>query len=201
MAELLNLEGLTKETIEEYISDLDDGQLVCLWNDTCDHLQWEDRVYAMDEENFEALLPGDKMELVRLLHYSNFNLNDNYFTFRGDGSLESFSQLRSGGNSPIYQNGVQEVVDYVYEMECDVGDTQYREIESEVEDKISEAVEEWLRKQDFDDLLELSVKYGVIEEDNVEGFDRTFIDDLRVSLGDYARDNFDDVIEAHVFRG
>ena len=49
MAELLDLEGLTKETIEEYISDLDDAQLVGLWNDTCDHLQWEDRVYAMDE--------------------------------------------------------------------------------------------------------------------------------------------------------
>ena len=200
MAELLNLEGLTKETIEEYISDLDDDQLVWLWNDTCDHLQWEDRVYAMDEENFESILPDDKMDLIRLLHTSNFNLNDDYFAFRGDGNLESFSQLRSGANSPIYQNGVQEVVDYVYETECDVGDTRYGEIESEVEDKISEAVEEWLRKQDFDDLLELSVKYGVIEEDDVEGFDRTFIDDLRVSLGDYARENFDDVIEAHVFR-
>ena len=200
MAELLNLEGLTKETIEEYISDLDDDQLVWLWNDTCDHLQWEDRVYAMDEENLETCLPDDKMELVRLLHNSNFNLNDNYFAFRGDGNLESFSQLRSGGNSPIYQNGVQEVVDYVYETECDVGDTQYGEIESEVEDKISEAVEDWLRKQDFDDLLELAVKYEVIEEDDVEGFDRTFIDDLRTSVGDYARDNFDDVIEAHVFR-
>ena len=201
MAELLNLEGLTKETIEEYISGLDDDQLVWLWNDTCDHLQWEDRIYAMDEENLETYLPDDKMELVRLLHDSNFNLNDNYFTFRGDGSLESFSQLRSGDNSPIYQNGVQEVVDYVYETECDVGDTQYGEIESEVEDKISEAVEEWLRKQDFDDLLELAVKYEVIGEDNVEGFDRTFIDDLRTSVGDYARENFDDVIEAHVFRG
>ena len=201
MAELLNLEGLTKETIEEYISDLDDDQLVWLWNDTCDHLQWEDRIYAMDEENLETYLPDDKMALVRLLHDSNFNLNDNYFTFRGDGSLESFSQLRSGANSPLYQNGVEEMVDYVYETECDVGDTQYWEIESEVEDKISEAVEEWLRKQDFDDLLELAVKYEVIEEDDVEGFDRTFIDDLRVSLGDYARENFDDVIEAHVFRG
>ena len=200
MAELLNLEGLTKETIEEYISGLDDDQLVWLWNETCDHLQWEDRVYDMDEENFEAILPDDKMELVRLLHNSNFNLNDNYFTFRGDGSLESFSQLRSGANSPLYQNGVQEVVDYVYETECDVGDTQYGEIESEVEDKVSEAVEDWLRKQDFDDLLELAVKYEVIEEDDVEGFDRTFIDDLRTSVGDYARDNFDDVIEAHVFR-
>lgn len=200
MAELLNLEGLTKETIEEYISDLEDGQLARLWNDTCDHLQWEDRVYVMDEENFEAILPDDKMDLIRLLHASNFNLNDNYFTFRGDGSLESFSQLRSGANSPLYQNGVEEMVDYVYETECDVGDTQYGEIESEVEDKISEAVEEWLRKQDFDDLLELAVKYEVIEEDDVEGFDRTFIDDLRTSVGDYARDNFDDVIEAHVFR-
>ena len=30
MAELLNLEGLTKETIAEYISDLDDDQLVGL---------------------------------------------------------------------------------------------------------------------------------------------------------------------------
>ena len=201
MAELLNLEGLTKETIEEYISDLDDAQLVWLWNDTCDHLQWEDRIYAMDEENFEAILPDDKMDLIRLLHDSNFNLNDNYFTFCGDGSLESFSQLRSGANSPLYQNGVEEMVDYVYETECDVGDTQYGEIESEVEDKISEAVEEWLRKQDFSDLLELAVKYGVIEEDDVEGFDRTFIDDLRPSVGDYARENFDDVIEAHVFRG
>ena len=201
MAELLNLEGLTKEIIEEYISDLDDAQLAWLWNDTCDHLQWEDRIYAMDEDNLKTHLSDDKMELVRLLHNSNLNLNDNYFTFRGDGSLESFSQLRSGANSPLYQNGVEEMVDYVYETECDVGDTQYGEIESEVEDKISEAVEEWLRKQDFDDLLELSVKYGVIEEDNVEGFDRTFIDDLRTSVGDYARDNFDDVIEAHVFRG
>ena len=200
MAELLNLEGLTKETIEEYIFGLDDDQLVWLWNGTCDHLQWEDRIYAMDEENLENYLPDDKMELVRLLHNSNFNLNDNYFSFRGDGNLESFSHLRSWDNSPIYQNGVQEVVDYVYETECDVGDTQYGEIESEVEDKISETVEEWLRKQDFDDLLELSVKYGVIEEDDVEGFDRTFIDDLRTSLGDYARENFDDVIEAHVFR-
>ena len=70
-----------------------------------------------------------------------------------------------------------------------------------MEDKISEAVEDWLRKQDFDDLLELAVKYEVIEEDDVEGFDRTFIDDLRTSVGDYARENFDDVIEAHVFRG
>ena len=201
MAELLNLEGLTKETIAEYISDLDDDQLVRLWNDTCDHLQWEDRVYAMDEENLESILPDDKMELVRLLHNSNFNLNDNYFTFRGDGSLESFSQLQSGDNSPLYQNSVEEMVGYVYEMECDVGDTLYGEIESEVEDKISEAVEEWLRKQDFDDLLELAVKYEVIEEDDVEGFDRTFIDDLRTSVGDYARENFDDVIEAHVFRG
>ena len=200
MAELLDLEGLTKETIEEHISGLDDDQLVGLWNDTCDHLQWEDRIYAMDEENLETYLPDDKMELVRLLHNSNFNLNDYYFTFRGDGNLESFSQLRSVDNSPIYQNGVQEVVDYVYETECDVGDTQYREIESEVEDKVSEAVEDWLRKQDFDDLLELAVKYGVIEEDDVEGFDRTFIDDLRTSVGDHARENFDDVIEAHVFR-
>ena len=200
MAELLDLEGLTKETIEEHISGLDDAQLVWLWNDTCDHLQWEDRIYAMGEENCKALLPDDKMDLIRLLHTSNFNLNDKYFAFRGDGNLDSFSQLRSGDNSPIYQNGVQEVVDYVYETECDVGDTQYGEIESEVEDKISEAVEEWLRKQDFYGLLELSVKYGVIEEDDAEGFDRTFIDDLRTSLGDYARENFDDVIEAHVFR-
>ena len=115
MAELLNLEGLTKETIEEYISDLDDDQLAWLWNDTCDHLQWEDRVYDMDEENFEAILPDDKMDLIRLLHASNFNLNDDYFAFRGDGNLESFSQLRSEDNSPIYQNGVQGVVDYVYE--------------------------------------------------------------------------------------
>ena len=200
MAELLDLEGLTKETIEEHISGLDDAQLVWLWNDTCDHLQWEDRIYAMDEENLETVLPDDKMELVRLLHDSNFNLNDNYFTFSGDGSLESFSRLRSGGNSPLYQNGVEEMVGYIYETECDVGDTQFGEIEAEVEDKVSEAVEDWLRKQDFDDLLELAVKYEVIEEDDVEGFDRTFIDDLRTSVGDYARDNFDDVIEAHVFR-
>lgn len=79
-----------EEKIKAIIEEMDDGDKIALWNESCRECSYYDNeIYSMDEFNdiMEDCLPFD---IVQKIYYGgNFNPNSDYFYFNGYANLVS----------------------------------------------------------------------------------------------------------------
>lgn len=79
-----------EEKIKAIIEEMDDGDKIALWNESCREYGYpDDEIYSMDEFNdiMEDYLPFD---IVQKIYYGgNFNPNSAYFYFNGYANLVS----------------------------------------------------------------------------------------------------------------
>ena len=79
-----------EEKIKAIIEEMDDGDKIALWNESCRECNYyDDEIYSMDEFNdiMDGYLPFD---IVQKIYYGgNFNPNSSYFYFNGYANLVS----------------------------------------------------------------------------------------------------------------
>ena len=95
---------MTKEELEE----LDDEEVVDLWNDYCENYNmFEDRIYHMNEldDLLGRMWPSD---LLGTIDFNRFNEGDDYFIYNGYGYIESI-------DNPYEYIDVEALVEYLNE--------------------------------------------------------------------------------------
>ena len=95
---------MTKEELEE----LDDEELVEMWNDYCKNNNMDDeRIYNMDEldDLLGEMYPTD---LFGKIDFNRFSEGDDYFTYNGYGYIESI-------DNPYESIDVEALVEYLNE--------------------------------------------------------------------------------------
>lgn len=95
-----------EDKIKAIIEEMDDGEKIALWNESCRECGYTDEeIYSMDEFNdiMEGYLPFD---IVLKTYYSeNFNPNSSYFYFNGYANIVSFDFTDDDG-SPFYTDDI-----------------------------------------------------------------------------------------------
>ena len=96
---------MTKEELEE----LDDEEVVDLWNDYCENNNmFDDTIYHMDEldEVVGKLYPTDLFDTIE---FNRFSEGDSYFGYNGYGYIESF-------NTPYDVIDVEALVEFLMKL-------------------------------------------------------------------------------------
>ena len=98
--------------LKDHINELQDYELVSLWNERCEELRYtEDMIYPMCE--FEMLC-GDSFREI-YAHIDNyFDLNADYFYIDGMGFYHSLDSCRLWADSPV---DIDELITWCYENE------------------------------------------------------------------------------------
>lgn len=94
-----------KDKIKAIIEEMDDGDKIALWNESCRECGYPDKIYSMDEFNdiMEDYLPFDIVQ--RTFLGDGFNPNHDYFAFDGYENLVSFDFADDEG-SPFYADNL-----------------------------------------------------------------------------------------------
>lgn len=90
-----------EEKIKAIIDEMDDGDKIALWNESCRECSYyDDEIYSMGE--FDEIMDGySPLDIVRKIYYgANFNPNHDYFAFDGYANLVSFDYADEQ-NSPF----------------------------------------------------------------------------------------------------
>ena len=114
----------------DVITDMDDYELVSLYNVYCDNAGYcDDRIYDMDE--FDEIMGGySATDLAQRVAFGDFNPNDRFFMFNGYGNLVSKNYLTD-------EISVLDIVEHIIETE----DCLYNDDIQEVFDEWEEWVE------------------------------------------------------------
>jgi hypothetical protein len=81
----------TKETIKNWLEDLDERQVFDLWNNYARENNPDDEIFDNDEDFFDTFFSGRVMEAIRSISYGDYTYSHDYVKFNGYGNLESFS--------------------------------------------------------------------------------------------------------------
>lgn len=110
--------------IEGLLNDMDMSELVPIWNQYCEAVNYmDDMVESMD--CFDELMSGkEPHEIAEMICYGEFNYGDDWFAFNGYGNLISFDYARDK-KSPIDTRAVAE---YAVEQDYDLGSADIREL-------------------------------------------------------------------------
>lgn len=82
----------TQNEIKEYLENLNDGELLSLWNEYRRGQYYDGDIYDMDE--FDEICGNmNPSDLACKIFYGKFNPNDTYFIFNGYENLESSDYL------------------------------------------------------------------------------------------------------------
>lgn len=79
-----------EEALASFVDDLDEEQLVSLWNEYCLDGRMDDFIYLNDEDFFIENF-NNPYDVVQRIHFGDYNYNDKYVVFNGYANLESFS--------------------------------------------------------------------------------------------------------------
>lgn len=80
-------------TIKEQIQQLNDSDLLQVWQQVCDLFKLADsHVYNNDDEFFE-IWGANGSEVARAIHFGDYNYSHEYVTFNGYGNLESSNDI------------------------------------------------------------------------------------------------------------
>jgi|TARA_R100000479_G_scaffold164991_1_gene104060 hypothetical protein len=92
-----------------FSQELDDRQLMVLWNEYCDHIKSSDHIYANDEDAFE-LFGFTIAQTMRATKQDRYDWDDDYIQMDGYGNPFSFNDLRD-------EIDMAELEEYLYENE------------------------------------------------------------------------------------
>lgn len=80
--------NITKDNI---INSLTVSELVTLWNEYCDALNWGDgMIYPFDEDMVNEMF-SNPWDALRSAHFGDVSFNNDYFHFNGYGNIETLS--------------------------------------------------------------------------------------------------------------
>ena len=115
----------TNEAVMEYLNELDNNELVNIWNEHCQSAgSSDDEIYSNDDEFFNIYFEGRVIEAVRAVAYGEYNYSHDWVIFNGYGNLESF-------NNPESHIDLQEICDDILENEQNFFDIELEEVEEE----------------------------------------------------------------------
>lgn len=80
------------EKIESFLEDLNNTQLIELWNQYCENISdFENSIMSNDEDFFQTYFSDDIMECVRAVCYGEYNYTDDYVRINAYGNLISYT--------------------------------------------------------------------------------------------------------------
>ena len=123
------------EQIEAILDDMYDDELIEIHNRYCEaNNNYDDQIYNNDDATLDEVMGECTFsEAACKLHYSDYNYNDNYFWFDGNGNLKSSYNPRDN----IF---VGDIARYVVDNEDDLGNMDLRE-----------AIEGWQEEENEDE--------------------------------------------------
>ena len=92
-----------------FSTELDDRQLMVLWNEYCDHIMASDHIYVNDEDAFE-IFGFTIAQTLRAMKVDKYDWDDAYIQMDGYGNPFSFNDLRD-------YIDLAELEEYLYENE------------------------------------------------------------------------------------
>lgn len=116
----------TQNEIKEYLEDLNDSELLSLWNEYQSENCCDGYIYFM--EDFDRICGSmTPTDLANRIFYGKFNPNDTYFIFNGYENLESSDYLDDFID-------IDELAQHIYDNDDDLEDYDLRNFLDEDED-------------------------------------------------------------------
>ena len=78
-----------EEALASFVDDLDERNLVSLWNEYCLDGRMDDFIYLNDEDFFIENF-NNPYDVVQRIHFGDYRYNDVYVIFDGYANLKSF---------------------------------------------------------------------------------------------------------------
>ena len=134
---------MKKERILEVIKQMEDCDIVQLWNEYCqDASRYDDEImdaYTMEEWVTNS---NDTMNILNRFYFgsdeeregTSANPNRSYFTFNGYGNIISFDYIYNSYTEEFSYIFVDELIDYIIESENAFGVDEIEEILEEIEE-------------------------------------------------------------------
>ena len=79
-----------EDALASFVDDLDEVQLVSMWNEYCLDGRMDDFIYLNDEDFFIENF-NNPYDVVQRIHFGDYNYNDKYVVFNGYANLETFN--------------------------------------------------------------------------------------------------------------
>lgn len=116
-----NDEDSLREQLEEFVEDLNDNDLIALWNDMAISEGYSNNVVYENNEDFFENNFTSPYEAVSACYRGEYSFNDSYVTFDGYANLKSCSDLSEVTDNPTLVdwlvNNVDRAEDYGFDYE------------------------------------------------------------------------------------
>lgn len=119
-----------EDALASFVDDLDEVQLVSIWNEYCLEGRMDDFIYLNDEDFFIENF-NNPYDVVQRIHFGDYNYNDKYVVFNGYANLETF-------NDPEEQIYKSELVEWLVDNLKVAEDYGFKYEEDEVDDEDEE---------------------------------------------------------------
>lgn len=113
--------GDVREDVEEVIDCMEDDELMEVWNNYCDKVEWsDDKVYYIDEFN-DMYSYENPLDIARMVIGTGFSPNDYYF------KTDCYGDLTSGDCVSDLINDIDSLINYAIEHDEDFGNSDLRD--------------------------------------------------------------------------
>ena len=137
---------MLKEKLYDLFCNMDDEELVCIWNNYCSETyMFDDEIYTADglEEIMKTYNYEDPFYWVNRFFYGydeysengSANPNRNYFIFNGYGNIVSFDYIYNQYKYEFSHIDIDSLIDYIIENKDSLYNTDIEDILNEEEDE------------------------------------------------------------------
>lgn len=113
--------GDVREDVEDTIEDMDDNDLLTVWNLYCEAVSWDDDVVHYIDEFNDMYSYGDPLDIARMVVGTGFSPNDYYF------KSDYYGDLTSDDCVAELINDIDSLINYVIEHDEDFGNSDLRD--------------------------------------------------------------------------
>ena len=113
--------GDVREDVEDTINDMDDNDLLTVWNLYCEAVSWDDDVVHYIDEFNDMYSYEDPLDIARMVVGTGFSPNDYYF------KSDCYGDLTSDDCVAELINDIDSLINYVIEHDEDFGNSDSRD--------------------------------------------------------------------------
>lgn len=113
--------GDVREDVEDTITDMDDDDLLIVWNRYCEAVNWDDDIVNYIDEFNDMYSYEDPLEIARMVVGTGFSPNDYYFR------TDCYGNLTSADSVSDLINDTDSLINYVVEHDEDFGNSDLRD--------------------------------------------------------------------------
>ena len=123
---MMNEKTTLKERIIDLFKEMNDGEVISVWNEYCRKVnKFDDEIMDAYELEEWANNSGDTMNILNRFFFgsdeeregTSANPNRNYFTFNGYGNIISFDYIYNQFTDEFYYVDADELAEYIAENE------------------------------------------------------------------------------------